>query len=244
MKYVYTTSALINFLTKKALLTEISTAQILSRPSKFESNFTTYLFFLTNLNKKSKLQTNKYRSIVMNKFFSDSLQFIKIFNKDGLLQKYYLLINNLLIMHRQFFEKLNTFFSIQYQNYHPFHVFAKTNYNFYKLSFLLNFVTTILDPCIQVKVITLPKFIQKKYRKKYDFQIKHVHILNRKRYVFKRILINSNFVNYLKIQYRLYLALINIFLKPDSNLVYNEKINFYKYALKVYKAGLLKLGSL
>ena len=84
----------------------------------------------------------------------------------------------------------------------------------------------------------------KKYRKKYDFQIKHVHILNRKRYVFKRILINSNFVNYLKIQYRLYLALINIFLKPDSNLVYNEKINFYKYALKVYKAGLLKLGSL
>jgi hypothetical protein len=216
----------------------------LNKPSKFESNNITYLFFLTGLGRKNKLQHNKYRSIIMNKFLSDSLQFIKIFNKDGLLQKYYLLIIDLLIMHRQFFEKLNIFFNVQYQSYHPFHVFAKTNYNFYKLNFLLNFVTIILDPCIQVKVVTLPKFIQKKYRKKYDFQVKHVHILNRKRYVFKRILINSNFMNYLKIQYRLYLALINIFLRPDSNLVYNEKINFYKYALKVYKSGLLKLGSL
>jgi hypothetical protein len=244
MKYFHTTTTLIEFLTNQRQFLEIAITQNLARPSKFESNFSTYLFFLVNLNKKSKLKTNKHRSIVMNKFFSESLQFIKIFNKDGLLQKYYLLINSLLIMHRQFFEKLNIFFNTQYQNYHPFHVFAKTNYNFYKLSFLLNFVTTILDPCIQVKVITLPKFIQKKYRKKYDFQIKHVHILNRKRYVFKRIVLNSNFINYLKIQYRLYLALINIFLKPDSNLVYNEKINFYRYALKVYKAGLLKLGSL
>lgn len=244
MKCMYTCTNWNEFSTTKKIFQQDFFKHVTRRAARFESNKTTCLFFLTNLNKKFKLQRNKYRSTIMNQFLSDTLQFVKIFNKDGLLQTYYLIIVDLLIMHRQFFEKLNIFFDNQYVGYHPFHIFAKTNYNFYKLNFLLNFVALILDPCIQVKVTTLPKFIQKKYRKKYDFQIKHVPVLSRKRYVFKRILINSNFMGYLKIQYRLYLALINIFLKPDSNLVYDEKINFYKYALKIYKSGLLKLSSL
>jgi hypothetical protein len=109
---------------------------------------------------------------------------------------------------------------------------------------LLHFISTAIDPFLQVKVITLPKFLQKRFKKRFDFQIKHVSTLTRTRYVYKRITLNSAYINAKKLYERVYLCLARVFLNPKTNLLHTEKVFFYRYALKMYKLGMINIKSL
>eukprot|EP01015_Nassula_variabilis_P025271 TRINITY_DN490_c0_g1_i2.p1 TRINITY_DN490_c0_g1~~TRINITY_DN490_c0_g1_i2.p1 ORF type:complete len:109 (+),score=1.25 TRINITY_DN490_c0_g1_i2:81-407(+) len=93
-------------------------------------------------------------------------QFMKILKRHGLMVKYDLLMRSMLVMHRHFFENLNIYFNESYRNYLGFHLYAQTNQEFFNFDFLLMYVSNILNPCIQLKVVKLPKFLQKKKKKK------------------------------------------------------------------------------
>lgn len=180
----------------------------------------------------------------MNNSLQEINQFLKIFKKNGLFYKYLLYISKMMLMHRKLFDNLDKELNETYKNYFAFYLFSRSNLEFYNFNYLLNFVTVAVDPCIQIKVVTLPKFLQKRFKKKFDFQIKHIDPSLRTRYVYKRIILNSEFLPSKSVSKRVYSCLANIFLNPSNNLVINEKIYFYKYALKVYKIGQLNMQSL
>jgi hypothetical protein len=211
---------------------------------KFLVEVDSYFYFLDRLEPKIKLRRNKLRSISMNRDLQESTQFLKILKKNGMYHKYYLELLKVLNLHRSFFERVDLDLNSTYSSYYIFHLFSKTNLYFYSFNFLLNYITNIVDPCLQVKVVTLPKFLQKKYRKRFDFQIKHVDSGVRSRYVYKRVVLNSGFVAQNKLFNRIYSCLLTTILSPKTSLVYTEKVFFYKYALKMYKLGLINMRSL
>lgn len=208
------------------------------------TNIGSYFFFLNTVSTRVKLKKNKLRSHLMNSNLSDSSQFIKILKKNGMLVRYHLEVIKMLRLHRNFFETVNPYLNANSSTYYAFHLFAKNNWHFFNFNFLLHFITIAVDPFLQVKVITLPKFLQKRFKKRYDFQIKHVSTLTRTRYVYKRITLNSAYVNAKKLYQRVYLCLVRIFLNPRNNLLHTEKIFFYRYALRMYKLGMLNIKSL
>lgn len=169
---------------------------------------------------------------------------MNILKRHGLEYKYNLLMIELSLLHRSFFETLNIYFNDLYRNYLGFHLYSQNNQEFFNLDFLLAYVSLILNPCIQLKVVRLPKFLQKKYKKKYDFKIKHVAQHLRKRYVYKRIVIYSGFVNHKRLLERVYTALTETFLNPDQNPLHKERFNFYKHALKMYRFSKLNFQTL
>lgn len=203
-----------------------------------------YFFFLASCENTTKLKKNKLRSYLMNSSLSDTSQFIKILKKNGLFVKYFLEIVKMLKLHRGFFESVNPYLNANSSTYYAFHLFAKNNWHFFNFNFLLHFISIAVDPFLQVKVITLPKFLQKRFKKRYDFQIKHVSTLTRTRYVYKRITLNSAYINAKKLYQRVYLCLVRIFLNPKNNLLHTEKIFFYRYALRMYKLGMINIKSL
>jgi hypothetical protein len=207
------------------------------------SNFLiTYFFFVDFLQRKNKLRRNKKRSYLMNKDLTIANQFIKILTKKGLLYRYQLVISKIVGMHRSYFEIVNPILNETYSQYYIYYMFSKKHIEFFNLNILLDMAARIVDPLLQVKVVTLPKFLQKKYKKRFDFKIKHVNLSVRLRYVLKRIILNSDFLKKRDVQDRLYDCIMGIFLNPQLNLVYEEKLYFYKYALKMYKTNKLKLN--
>jgi hypothetical protein len=203
-----------------------------------------YFYFVNLLEKRIKLRRNRLRSKLMNSPLQESTQFLKIFKKNGLYYKYFLIISKMMSMHRQCFERVDLELNSTYPNYFAFYLFARSNLQFYNFNFLLNFVTIAVDPCIQIKVVTFPKFLQKKFKKRFDFQIKHVDMSLRARYVYKRIILNSEFLSGNDVTTRVYSCLANIFLNPSDNLVMKEKFYFYRYALRMYKLGLVNMQAL
>lgn len=204
-------------------------------------DFESYYIYMEEIEKTYKLRRNRLRSRIMNKSLSNTMQFIKILQQKGFIQKYYLSIIQLLTQHREIFERVDSDYNAQYNNYYMFYLFSRTNYLFFNLNFILNFVSSLIEPCLQIKVVTLPKFLQKKYKRKFDVAVKHVNPTVRSRYVYKRIILNSSFINERQLYKRLYMCLTTIYLSPGDNLVFLEKINFYKHALKMYKQGSVKL---
>lgn len=203
-----------------------------------------YFFFLSSFEPKVKFKKSELRSYTLNKYLPEQTQFMKILKRHGNIVKYWLLMLEMSGLHRQFFETLNVYFNTIYFNYLGFQLYAQTNLEFFDLDFLLVYITSILNPCIQMKVVRFPKFLQKKLRKRYDFKIKHVPVNLRKRYVYKRIVIYSGFVNYRKLLDRVYTSLIETFLNPDNNPLHKERLNFYKHTLKLYRFGRLNLHAL
>lgn len=203
-----------------------------------------YFFYIDSMEKTIKLKRNKLRSRTMNAPLSASTQFLKILKKNGLYHRYYLQIVKILLIHRHAFDNVDLNLNELYKNYYTYHLFAKANQQFYNLNFILNFITFSIDPCIQIKVVTPPKFLQKKFKKRFDFQIKHIDSRIRARYVYKRVILNSSYVAHSKMYNRLYSCLASIFLNPRDNLIYSEKIFFYRYALRMHKLGSLKMQEL
>jgi hypothetical protein len=184
------------------------------------------------------------RSSSFNKHLSEQTQFINILKRHGYDIKYKLLLVDMLLLHRKFFESVNLYFNSTYQNYLGFYFYASNNLEFFDLNFLLCYITSILNPCVQLKVVKFPKFLQKKLKKKYDFKIKHIPVNLRRRYVYKRVIVYSGFVNFKKILDRVYLSLAETFLNPESNPLHKERLNFYKHTLKLYRLGKLNMRSL
>lgn len=203
-----------------------------------------YFLILDNLEFQLKLRSTQLRSHTFNKNLSETTQFMKILKRHGKLCKYNLLMGKMALLHREFFETLNLYFNSFYKNYLGFHFYSQNNQEFFNLNFLLTYVSIILNPCIQLKVVRLPKFLQKKYKKKYDFKIKHVAYNLRKRYVYKRIVIYSGFVNHKKLLDRVYIALTETFLNPEESPLHKERFNFYRHALKMYRFGKLNFQTL
>lgn len=215
-----------------------------SRQPQYFYKLDMYFYTLELLEPEVKLRSSQLRSYTSNKNLLEVTQFMKILKRHGLMVKYWLLIKAMLVMHRHFFESVNTYFNTLYFNYMGFHLYAINNQEFFDLDFLLTYVTSILNPCIQLKVVKLPKFLQKKYRKKYDFKVKHVAVNLRKRYVYKRLVVYSGFVNYRKLLDRVYSSIVETFLSPNTNPLHKERINFYKHSLKLYRFGRLNLHAL
>jgi len=203
-----------------------------------------YFFYMEELEFQSKLRSTRLRSFTMNRHLAESTQFMKILKRHGKLLKYNLLMVDLSLLHRDFFENLNIYFNTFYKNYMGFHLYAQNNQEFFNLDYLLTYVSLILNPCIQLKVVRLPKFLQKKYKKKYDFKIKHVPQHLRRRYVYKRVVVYSGFVNYKKLLDRIYISLTETFLNPDENPLHKERFNFYKHTMKMYRFGKLNFQTL
>ena len=202
----------------------------------------TYFFYLDNLEIKNKLKGNKKRSFVMNKNLTTTNQFTKILTKKGLLYKYQLVVSRMLNTHRLYFETIDPFLNENYPQYYIYYMFSKKHIEFFNFNLLFNMAVRVVDPLLQVKVVTFPKFLQKKYKRRFDFKVKHVNVNTRLRYVLKRIILNSDFLKKKNIQDRLYDCVISIFLNPELNLVYAEKLYYYKYALRMYKTNKLKLN--
>ena len=200
--------------------------------------------FLAELEFLPKLKSNSFRSTTTNSKLTECTQFMKILKRHGLLVKYHLMICDMLVMHRHFFENLNIYFNVSYKNYLGFHLYSQNNQEFFNLDFLLTYVSNILNPCIQLKVVRLPKFLQKKYKKKYDFKIKHVSSHLRRRYVYKRVIVYSGFFNYKKVLDRVYISLTETFLNPEENPLHKERLNFYRHTMKLYRFGKLNFQTL
>lgn len=203
-----------------------------------------HLHYITSINFKNKTTKNELRSHTFNSNLNETTQFIKILKRHGLLLKYNLVTTKLINLHRSFFENLNAYFSTFYKDYLGFYIYSQNNEDFFNFNFLLTFIASILNPCIQLKVVKLPKFIQKKFKKKYDFKIKHIPTPLRKRYVFKRIVIYSGFTNHKSLKDRVYLTLVETFLNPETNLLHKERLNFYKYVMKAFRFGKLNFQTL
>ncbi len=212
--------------------------------SKFFIKHEVYFFFLTKVDFRVKLKHPSLRSHLFNKNLSEQTQFINILKRHGHDITYKLLLVDMLLLHRKFFESVNDYFNTTYTNYLGFYFYAGGNPEFFDFNFLLNYVTAILNPCVQLKVVKFPKFLQKKLKKKYDFKIKHIPVGLRRRYVYKRIIVYSNFVNFKKVLDRVYLSLAETFLNPETNPFHKERLNFYKHTLKLYRLGKLNVRAL
>jgi hypothetical protein len=200
--------------------------------------------FLQECEISPKLKSSRTRSSQSNSGLTEATQFLKILQRHGLKHRYWLKVLQLAAAHRQVFEHNNIYFAERYPNYLGFYLYAQNNKIFLDLGYLLEYVAKLLNPCLQLKVVLLPKFLQKKYRKRYDFKIKHVPVASRQRYVYRRILIYSGFLTHRNLINRVYLSLAESFLNPDFSPLQKERLNFYRHALRLYKLGGLNFKAL
>jgi hypothetical protein len=200
------------------------------------TNLNYKIFINNNFLKKKKsfyfINPNKDKSIIFNQNRNNLDKLINVSFSDGKKLKFLNYINYLNNAFYYSFIYKSSFFQSRFENYMLFYNFSKENDFFFDLDFILNNIVNLNESIFNIKVIKLNKKLKKRFKKKFDFEVRYLRKHKRSLNVFKSLHLYSNSFNYYKYYERLLASLLLTFLNQKESKIYKRKLVSYSLVLK------------
>lgn len=191
------------------------------------------IFIDSNFFKKKKyFYINKNKFIIFNHNRSNLDKLINVSLSDGKKLKFLNYMNNLNNAFYYSFIRKSLFFQNRFENYMLFYNFSKENDFFFNLNFILSNIANLNESIFNIKVVKLNKKLKKRFKKKFDFEVKYLQKHKRSLSVFKSLHLYANSFNYYKYYERLLASLLLTFLNQKESKIYKRKLVSYSLVLK------------
>lgn len=199
------------------------------------TNLTYKLFVDSVFLKKKKFFKNSNKALTLNLNTTNVDKLLNVSQRDGKKIKFLKFLNKLNNVFYYSFIFKSSFFQNKFDTYQLFWNFSKENDFFFNLNFILNNIALLNESIFTVKVIKLNKKSKKKFKKKFDFQVKYLNKNKRNLNVFKSLHLYSNSFNYYNYHERLLACLVLVFFGQKNSKIYKRKISTYSLVLKKKK---------